>query len=128
MNNEGSSKKKQRGRSRDKVLAKEMGRRIESLYGDNKVGSAKKLGIKHNTLWSYMKGVCMPGLEVLILMSQLSGVPIDWILKGEKSTVAPFSPEVFTLARNIQKFSEACPDETRKAFTIIEACINYSRE
>lgn len=62
---------------------------------------AAKLGIKQATLWQYLNGEALPGLEVLIKIAELTGKSLDWLVRVETPLSSKEKDQVHIQATNV---------------------------
>jgi len=78
--------------SSEETLKRRVGRVIQGLLDSGPFTQrdlATRLGIKQATLWQYLNGEALPGLEVLIKIADLVGKSLDWLVREE----TPLSPK-----------------------------------
>lgn len=67
----------------DRDLARDVGARVAHLRGRRSVRSfARAVGLNHSALISMERGSTLPRADTLLRISELEGVTIDWIMRG----------------------------------------------
>jgi transcriptional regulator with XRE-family HTH domain len=65
---------------------KRIARRIREIRGFDHTQKefAQMLGISQATVSKLERGLVLPNSEILLMLSEISGKSIEWILKGEQ--------------------------------------------
>lgn len=81
-------------RRKSAEIAAYVGMRIKKAMGDRTYTSvAKSVGVKPHTMWGYVNGLSLPGMDILSKISDELKVSIDWLIKGDESVVAKDNAE-----------------------------------
>jgi len=68
----------------------ELAKRLNSLikFGEKKKAFAQRIGVKPETLSSYLTGKKYPGRDTLTKIAESCGVSVEWLLRGEEAIPA----------------------------------------
>jgi transcriptional regulator with XRE-family HTH domain len=62
--------------------------------GLNGVEMAKKLGVNKSTIARYESGEIKPNLDMMIVITQMFGVSLDWLAGYDTTTSASYEPVI----------------------------------
>lgn len=72
----------------DQELLKGVSERLRIAFGTDKVPQVwERIGkiVTQKSLWDYLSAIIMPGPDVLIAVSRVYNVSLDWLLTGQES-------------------------------------------
>lgn len=76
--------------SKDEQTKKEIAWRLKKVTGGKKPSVIKEeLGgiVSAKAIWKYLNGYSIPRADILIKISEVYDVTIDWLLRGDKSII-----------------------------------------
>ena len=105
---------------------------LRKAMGLNQVGLAMKLNVSQKMVSAYETGIHQPSIEVLLKLSKLFGVSVDYIIGNSdiKATAECFSKNGLSKSEIelLDLFKKLDTEKQSRALGIVFALLNYGKQ